>query len=106
MNLHPIEFAKHAGKTNSHNKWKNQIWVTNSDGKRVSLKKTPLLKYHTETYQRPRRQISHCDEFLRCSSCHKERRFYLRNKEDCMIYHEALTNENWKCSDMPNLQYV
>ncbi|CAK9183056.1 unnamed protein product [Ilex paraguariensis] len=46
----------------------------------------------------------HRDEFINCSRCDKERRFSLRSNEQCRIYHDALANKNWTCSDMPNDQ--
>ncbi|KAL7111483.1 hypothetical protein ACP275_05G090900 [Erythranthe tilingii] len=102
VNISPIEFARHAGRTNAHNNWKSQIWVFSHDGHKIALWRTCLLKYHTQTFQRPLRQVIHRDEFLRCSQCNKERRFILRNKEGCKIYHQTLANNNWRCSDVPN----
>ncbi|KAL9167342.1 hypothetical protein ABFS82_05G090600 [Erythranthe guttata] len=89
VNISPIEFARHAGRTNAHNNWKSQIWVFSHDGHKIALWRTCLLKYHTHTFQRPLRQVIHRDEFLRCSQCNKERRFILRNKEGIKIYHQA-----------------
>ncbi|KAL7150177.1 hypothetical protein ABFS83_05G092700 [Erythranthe nasuta] len=88
VNISPIEFARHAGRTNAHNNWKSQIWVFSHDGHKIALWRTCLLKYHTHIFQRPLRQVIHRDEFLRCSQCNKERRFILRN--------------NRRCSDVPN----
>ncbi|XP_012858987.1 PREDICTED: protein ULTRAPETALA 1-like [Erythranthe guttata] len=102
VNISPIEFAKHAGRTNAHNNWKSQIWVFRHDGHKLALWKTCLLKYYTHTFQRPLRQVTHRDEFVRCSQCGKDRRFSVRSKEACRIYHNALVNNNWECSDMPN----
>ncbi|KAI3457501.1 hypothetical protein Pfo_014164 [Paulownia fortunei] len=102
VNLSPVEFAKHAGRTNAYNNWKSQIWVFRNDGQKVVLSKTCLLKYHTDTFQRPLHEVTHRDEFVRCSRCNKERRFTRRSKEECKIYHDALLDKNWKCSDMLN----
>ncbi|KAL3850769.1 hypothetical protein ACJIZ3_012651 [Penstemon smallii] len=102
VNLSPIEFAKHAGRANARNNWKSQIWVFKNDGEKVALRKTCLLKYHIEVFQRPLRKVIHRDEFLSCSRCSKDRRFFLRSREDCKIYHNALIDNNWKCSDMTN----
>ncbi|KAM7492619.1 hypothetical protein LguiA_035540 [Lonicera macranthoides] len=99
----PAQFAKHAGKRMATNNWKNQIWVTNTRGRKICLWKTCLMKYHRESFLRPQRGlIVHRDEFIPCSLCKKERRFHLRDKEQCWIYHDALTNPKWKCSDMPS----
>lgn len=102
VNLSPVEFARHAGKINAHTNWKSQIWVFNNDGHKIALWRTCLLKHHTHTFQRLLRQVIHRDEFIRCSQCRKERRFSLRSKEACKIYHDALVSDHWTCSDMPN----
>ncbi|KAL3647045.1 hypothetical protein CASFOL_008013 [Castilleja foliolosa] len=102
VNLSPVDFARHAGRTNAHTNWKSQIWVFNHDGQKLALRRTCLLKHHTEAFQRPLRQVIHRDEFKCCSRCNKDRRFSLRNKEACRVYHDALLNTDWKCSDMPN----
>ncbi|KAL0290933.1 UNVERIFIED_CONTAM: protein ULTRAPETALA 1 [Sesamum calycinum] len=106
VNLSPVEFARHAGKTNAHNNWMSQIWVFTRDGYKVSLRRTCLLKHHRHTFQRPLRQVTHRDEFVRCSRCDKQRRFSLRTREACRIYHHALVNNNWKCSDMPDRSFT
>ncbi|XP_016461420.1 protein ULTRAPETALA 2-like [Nicotiana tabacum] len=103
VKLSPIEFAKHAGRKTAIQNWKSQIWVNNKEGRRENLWKTCLLKYHTDTFRRPLRgQIIHRDEFIRCTNCNKDRRFLLRTKEECRIYHDAVANKDWKCSDMPH----
>lgn len=74
--------------------------------------KTPLLKYynksskHANGSHRSQNGKVHRDEFLRCTECKKERRFRLRSKEECQIYHDALANVHWKCSDIPYVKYV
>ncbi|KAL0290932.1 UNVERIFIED_CONTAM: hypothetical protein Scaly_2655100 [Sesamum calycinum] len=40
VNLYPIEFARHAGKTNAHNNWMSQIWLFTHGGHKVSLRRT------------------------------------------------------------------
>ncbi|XP_051121647.1 protein ULTRAPETALA 2-like [Andrographis paniculata] len=102
VNVSPIEFARHALRTNSDKYWKSQIWVFGRDGSKVQLVKTCLLKFFKDTYQRPIRQAAHRDEFVRCSLCRKERRFTNRTRDDSRNYHRALASDNWKCSDMPN----
>ncbi|CAA0808481.1 Protein ULTRAPETALA 2 [Striga hermonthica] len=102
VNLSPTDFARHAGRTNAHTNWKTQIWVFGHDGLKIALRRTCLLKHHTEAFHRPMRQVVHRDEFKICSICNKQRRFSLRDKEACRAYHDALLNGNWKCSDMPN----
>ncbi|KAI3457516.1 hypothetical protein Pfo_014179 [Paulownia fortunei] len=102
VNLSPVEFAKHAGRTNAPNNWKSQIWVFSHDGYKVALWRTCLLKHHRHAFQRPLRRATHRNEFKRCSQCNKERRFSLRSKEACTIYHDALVDNNWKCSNIPD----
>ncbi|KAL0301566.1 UNVERIFIED_CONTAM: hypothetical protein Sradi_6433400 [Sesamum radiatum] len=102
VNVSPVEFARHAGRTNAHNNWKSQIWVFSHDGHKITLRRTCLMKHHTHAFQRPLRQVTHRDEFKRCSRCNKERRFTVRTEETCKIYHDALVNNNWQCADMPN----
>lgn len=75
--------------------------------------KTPLLKYYNQALKGANRshrsqngRVCHRDEFVRCSMCNKERRFRLRNKDECRMYHDALADENWKCADMPYDKYV
>ncbi|KAK4397532.1 hypothetical protein Sango_1589800 [Sesamum angolense] len=40
VNLSPVEFDRHAGKTNAHNNWMSQIWLFTHDGYKVSLRRT------------------------------------------------------------------
>lgn len=102
VNLSPIEFAKHVGKKPTMDNWNKHLHVMNTEGKRVSLAKAGLLRYHTQTVHRPLRGPNmHRDEFIRCSKCKKERRFSLRTKEQCRIYHDASLRQDWQCSDMP-----
>ncbi|XP_059664186.1 protein ULTRAPETALA 1-like [Cornus florida] len=107
--ISPAEFVKHSGRKD-FKEWKNRIWINNNEGKKIRLWRTCLLKYYREETtalvvevegSRRRHQIVHRDEFIRCSVCHKERRFPLQTKEKCRIYHDALANKKWKCSDVP-----
>ncbi|KAL2493864.1 protein ULTRelated to AP2ETALA 1-like [Forsythia ovata] len=104
--LTPIAFEKHSGRETAR-KWKNNIWVI-VDGEKVPIFKTALLKYYniaSKSSNGMRRsqngKACHRDKFIRCSECNKLRRFRLRSKEECRIYHDALLNLNLKCSDMP-----
>ncbi|KAF2285949.1 hypothetical protein GH714_009146 [Hevea brasiliensis] len=72
--------------------------------KKVPLWRTPLLKYYKHKANGASgsmRRIFHRDEFIKCSKCKKQRRFRLRTKKECRIYHEALLKKRWKCADMP-----
>ncbi|GAB4859549.1 Protein ULTRAPETALA 1 [Ancistrocladus abbreviatus] len=101
--LTPTAFEKHCGKDNAK-KWRNNIWVFLNDEK-VPLSKTVLLKYYDQAPKnlsisgRHYGRAFHRDEFIRCSSCNKERRFRLRTKEECRNHHGASLDTNWKCSD-------
>lgn len=104
--LTPAAFEKHSGRESSR-KWKNNIWVI-VNGEKIPLYKTKLLKYYDQASKRANganrsqnNRLCHRDEYLRCTACGKERRFRLRNKEECRSYHDALADPNWKCSDMP-----
>lgn len=102
--LTPAAFEKHSERETAR-KWKNNIWVI-VDGEKVPLAKTVLLKYYNQTlsngsHRSSTGRVCHRDEFVRCSQCNKQRRFRLRTKEECRTYHDAFTNANWKCSDMP-----
>ncbi|KAL8166202.1 hypothetical protein V2J09_007701 [Rumex salicifolius] len=37
-----------------------------------------------------------------CTKCSKQRRFLLRTKQECRLYHDACLDENWTCADFPN----
>lgn len=107
----PAAFEKHSGRETAR-KWKNNIWVI-VDGEKVPIFKTALLKYYNKALKNAngshRSQTGkpcHRDELIRCSQCNKLRRFRLRSKEECRIYHDILLNANWKCSDMPYDKYV
>ncbi|KAG1368183.1 putative protein ULTRAPETALA 1 [Cocos nucifera] len=102
--LTPAAFEKHSGRETAR-KWKSNVWVI-AKGEKVPLSKTILLKYYSQTsktgnssHKGPNGRPCHHDEFIRCTRCNKERRFRLRTKEECRIYHDALANLNWKCSD-------
>lgn len=106
--LTPAAFEKHSGRETAR-KWKNNVWVI-SNGEKVPLAKTVLLKYYNQTTKhgsgRSQNTRGHRDEFVRCTECGKMRRFRLRNKEECRVYHDALGDANWKCSDTPNERYT
>ncbi|CAM8900716.1 hypothetical protein QQ045_011368 [Rhodiola kirilowii] len=104
--LTPAAFEKHSGRETAR-KWKNNIWVI-VDGEKVPLTKTPLLKYYNQATKASKgskrsqsNQVSHRDEFVRCTSCNKERRFRLRTKEECRLHHDTLADPSWKCADSP-----
>ncbi|XP_018851190.1 protein ULTRAPETALA 2-like [Juglans regia] len=104
--LTPDNFLKHCGKLGTRN-WKRNIWIIVNDEK-VSLQKTVLLNYYrnasnisTDSKNSKRERKFHRDEFIKCSTCNKERRFRLRNREERRIYHDALANERWRCADRP-----
>ncbi|KAL5986888.1 ultrapetala, partial [Asimina triloba] len=101
----PSAFEKHSGREGTR-KWKYNVWVM-VKGEKVPLSRTVLLKYYNQAqkngngsqrghYGRP----SHRDEFVHCSKCNKDRRFRLRTKEECRIYHDAVLDHKWKCSDL------
>ncbi|XP_048327395.1 protein ULTRAPETALA 2 [Ziziphus jujuba] len=102
----PEEFEKHSMREGLR-KWKSNIWVIKDDEK-IPLWKTGILKYYKHASNvnnracRTRRKRNfHRDEFITCSKCKKDRRFRLRTKEECRIYHDALANKRWKCVDGP-----
>ncbi|KAG6689394.1 hypothetical protein I3842_11G172400 [Carya illinoinensis] len=104
--LTPDNFLKHCGKLGTRN-WKRNIWIIVNDEK-VSLRKTVLLNYYrnasnisTGPKNSKRERKFHRDEFIKCSTCSKERRFRQRNREERRIYHDALANERWRCADRP-----
>ncbi|KAE8798518.1 protein ULTRAPETALA 1-like [Hordeum vulgare] len=103
--LTPSAFEKHSGRETA-GKWRNTVWVM-VEGEKVPLGKTVFLKYYNLSNKsangsnksrngRP----SHRDEFIRCKRCDKERRFRLRTKEECRVYHDALAKPNWTCADL------
>ncbi|XP_008800167.1 protein ULTRAPETALA 1-like isoform X1 [Phoenix dactylifera] len=102
--LTPAAFEKHSERETAR-KWKSNVWVI-AKGEKVPLSKTILLKYYNQTsktgnssHKGPNGRPCHHDEFIRCTRCNKERRFRLRTKEECRIYHDAVADLNWKCSD-------
>ncbi|GMN65231.1 hypothetical protein TIFTF001_034289 [Ficus carica] len=106
LRLTPADFEKHTLQ-GGQRKWKNNIWVM-VDKVKTELLKTGLLKYYkhssnlqNEAYKNRRKWNFHRDEYLSCSKCQKERRFRLRTKEECRIFHDALAKKEWKCSDRP-----
>ncbi|CAL0333779.1 unnamed protein product [Lupinus luteus] len=107
MNVTLVEFEKHAG-IQSNGKWKSNIWIHTEEEDRVPLWRTPLFKYYTHLANVPnwidaanRKRTCHRDEFIRCCSCQKKRRFRLRTRQQIGQYHAALNNNVWKCSDWP-----
>lgn len=109
--LSPAAFEKHSGRESSR-KWKNNIWVI-INGEKVSLYKTVLLKYYNQvsknvngTNRLNNGRSCHRDEFISCTMCKKMRRFRLRTKEECRVYHDALAVANWKCSNLPYDKYA
>ncbi|GAB2285337.1 Protein ULTRAPETALA 1 [Dionaea muscipula] len=103
--LTPAAFEKHSGRETA-GKWKNNVWVI-MDGEKVPLMKTALLKYYNQASKkvngvgRPPARAFHRDEFVRCCTCNKERRFRLRSKEECRNHHVASLDPNWICRDHP-----
>lgn len=107
----PAAFEKHSGRETAR-KWKNNVWVI-VDGDKVPLYKTVLLKYYNQALKNSNGssrsqngRACHRDEFVRCSSCNKERRFRLRTKEECRIHHDALADSDWTCADLPYDKYI
>ncbi|CAM0883328.1 unnamed protein product [Alopecurus aequalis] len=101
--LTPSAFEKHSGRETA-GKWRNSVWAM-VEGEKVPLSKTVLLKYYNLSHNgsnkgRNGRSSSHRDEFIRCTRCDKERRFRLRTKEECRVYHDALAKLNWTCADL------
>lgn len=105
VNLSPVQFANHLWKSTTSDKWKKDLWVMDIDGKKIRLENTCLLRYHIQTFER-RLNYVHRDEFMRCKKCNKERRFRCTTKDEYKIYHKASLQENWQCSDSPELGYV
>ncbi|XP_022139664.1 protein ULTRAPETALA 1-like [Momordica charantia] len=105
--LTPEEFEKHSQREGMK-KWKSNIWVS-VEGQKVPLWRTCLLKYYNHsanvanwTSGALRRRNFHRDEFIRCSKCGKERRFRLRTRDQCRIYHDAMAHQiTWECADRP-----
>ncbi|KAH7544205.1 hypothetical protein ACOSP7_030692 [Xanthoceras sorbifolium] len=102
--LTPYDFEKHSGRDGAR-RWKNHIWVFVNE-KKVPLRKTVLLKYYKHATNvvpatcRGKRTF-HRDEFVQCVCCNKQRRFRLRTKEECRIYHDAKDLKRWRCSNRP-----
>ncbi|KAK1260475.1 Protein ULTRAPETALA 1 [Acorus gramineus] len=103
--LTPAAFEKHSERETAR-KWKSNVWVI-VKGEKVPLLKTALLKYYNQalkngngSHKSHNGKTCHRDEFLRCTKCNKVRRFRLRTKEECRIYHDASLDRNWKCSDL------
>ncbi|GJM92937.1 hypothetical protein PR202_ga09446 [Eleusine coracana subsp. coracana] len=102
--LTPSAFEKHSGRETA-GRWRNTVWVM-VQGEKVPLSKTALLKYYyvaqksTNSHKGRNGRPSHRDEFIRCTSCGKYRRFRLRSKDECRTYHDALAKINWTCADL------
>ncbi|KQK10074.1 protein ULTRAPETALA 2 [Brachypodium distachyon] len=100
--LTPLAFERHSARETA-GKWRNTVWVM-VEGEKVPLRKTALLKYYDLSHKsakgsRNGRQF-HRDEFIRCTRCGKQRRFRLRSKEECRIYHDCVAKHNWTCADL------
>ncbi|CAA7050168.1 unnamed protein product [Microthlaspi erraticum] len=99
--LTPAAFEKHSGRETAR-KWKNNVWVI-IGGEKVPLSKTVLLKYYNKASKKYNKsqgtKVSHRDEFVECNECGKERRFRLRSRDECLLHHNAMADQNWKCSD-------
>ncbi|KAG1347155.1 putative protein ULTRAPETALA 1 [Cocos nucifera] len=102
--LTPAAFERHSGRETAR-KWKSNVWVI-VKGEKVPLSKTVLLKYYNQmsktgnsSHKGPNGRPCHRDEFIRCTRCNKERRFRLRTKEECRIYHDTVAALDWKCLD-------
>lgn len=72
----------------------------------MPISKTALLKYYNKalksangSHKSNNGRPFHRDEFVHCTRCNKERRFRLRNKEECRMHHDALADINWTCAD-------
>ncbi|XP_058085633.1 protein ULTRAPETALA 1-like [Magnolia sinica] len=103
--LSPSAFEKHSGREGTR-KWKYNVWVI-VKGEKVPLSKTVLLKYYNQaqkngngSHKGHNGRPYHRDEFIRCTKCNKERRFRLRTKEECRVYHDALADHKWKCANV------
>lgn len=99
----PQQFEKHTREEGTQRRWKHNIWVV-IKGKKVHLENSVFFRYYkrnepTTGRGKRARQPFHRDEFIRCTKCSKQRRFELRNAEQCRSYHDAQANPNWTCSD-------
>ncbi|KAK9152603.1 hypothetical protein Sjap_000083 [Stephania japonica] len=106
VKLTPAAFEKHSGRETAR-KWKSNIWIIDR-GEKIPLSKTILLKYHNQasktangSHKHHNGRPFHRDEFVRCRRCNKERRFRLRSKEECRIYHDAFADATWECAKLP-----
>ncbi|KAI5679766.1 hypothetical protein M9H77_00993 [Catharanthus roseus] len=99
VNLSPVQFARHIGKNSTVDSWKNHLWVMDKDGNRIKLADTDILRFHVQTFDRPLRPFVHRDEFICCTRCNKQRRFLLRTREQCRVYHRASLKTEWICAD-------
>ncbi|KAG7957365.1 hypothetical protein I3843_11G170400 [Carya illinoinensis] len=75
--LTPDNFLKHCGKEGTRN-WKRNSRVIVNDEK-VALQKWVDRPHSTDSKSSERERKFHRDEFIKCSTCNKERRFRLRN---------------------------
>ncbi|KAL6196453.1 hypothetical protein ACLB2K_032068 [Fragaria x ananassa] len=97
----PKEFESHA--RSGVRRWKNNISVIKGY-KKVSLKKSGLLKYYKYVANESNWDFHisifvHWDEFLSCYECQKERRFHLHRIDERRAFHDASRSINWKCAD-------
>ncbi|XP_040987853.1 protein ULTRAPETALA 1-like [Juglans microcarpa x Juglans regia] len=94
--LTPDNFLKHCGNEGTRS-WKRNIWVIVNDEKVALQIKVGLLQYYknasiymnissTDSKSSERERKFHRDEFIKCSTCNKERMtFRLRNREQRLI---------------------
>ncbi|KAK1407076.1 hypothetical protein QVD17_38687 [Tagetes erecta] len=89
----PSKFSKHASSSTN--------WRTTLSVDEIKLGDTPFVKYYKgDEYVRPCHLVSHRNEFLQCSACKKVRRFELRSRDACRLYHDAAARETRTCKDM------
>ncbi|KAK1407074.1 hypothetical protein QVD17_38685 [Tagetes erecta] len=94
----PAKFSKHA--SSSTNDWRTTLSVD-----KIKLGDTPFVKYYKgDEYVRPCHLVSHRNEFLQCSACKKVRRFELRSRDACRLYHDAAARETRTCGNVKTLR--
>ncbi|KAJ0578650.1 putative developmental regulator, ULTRAPETALA [Helianthus annuus] len=68
-----------------------KVLVLNCNSEKIKLGETCFLRnYKGDEYVRPHSHVSHRDEFLSCTACHKVRRFELRTRD---AYHDAAARD-------------
>ncbi|XP_054812229.1 protein ULTRAPETALA 2-like [Prosopis cineraria] len=115
VDVTPKEFEKHGGmKEVKGRKWTSSIWVQVEDtGERLALGKSKVMKYYNHKANAAnwikhasRNNKFHNDLFIRCSNCHKQRRFRRRTMKQIKDYHDAVNNTTWECSLWPYDNYI